>query len=132
MEGPLTQEQTAQMEALKQRMEARRRDREYMRQENASMAQFASRRIRQGKDSLERLRARVKGICANPETKPHTAWNAQNLLEQTEALLALDSSPLPPSRYLSREQATEITDAYRSDDQTRIQAIRIKYGDANG
>jgi hypothetical protein len=117
-----------QMEALRARVEARRRDPVQMQEENAAMARFAATRIRRGEDSLEKLQARVAGICANPEREAHTKWNAQNLLEQTEALLAQDSSPLPPSRRLTKEQATEITDAYRSGDPKQIEAVRTKYG----
>lgn len=128
MEGPLTEEQTAQMEALKARVEARRRDPVQMQEENATMAKFASRRIRRGEDSLEKLQSRVAGICANPEREPHIKWNAQNLLEQTEALLEQDSSPLPPSRRLTKEQATEMFDAYRSGNTKQIEAVKAKFG----
>jgi hypothetical protein len=121
-------DEQAALKELEERILARRRDPVQMQEENATMAKFASRRIRRGEDSLEKLQARVAGICANPEREPHTKWNAQNLLEQTEALLAQDSSPLPPSRRLTKEQATEMFDAYQSGDPKQIEAVRTKYG----
>jgi hypothetical protein len=121
-------DEQAALKELEERILARRRDPVQMQEENATMAKFASRRIRQGEDSLEKLQARVAGICANPEREAHTKWNAQNLLEQTEALLAIDSSPLPPSRRLTKEQATEMMTAYRRGDPKQIEAVRTKYG----
>lgn len=112
---------------LREVREEFQRDPVYMQQENATMARIATRRIRQGIDSLERLQGRVTAICARPESEPHTKWNATNFLEQTEALLAKDASPLPPPRGLNREQADEIFEAYQSEDQNRIAAVRKKY-----
>jgi hypothetical protein len=121
-------DEQAALKELEERILARRRDPVQMQEENATLAKFASRRIRRGEDSLEKLQARVAGICANPEREAHTKWNAQNLLEQTEALLAQDSSPLPPSRRLTKEQATEMMTAYRRGDPKQIEAVRTKYG----
>lgn len=117
----------AHKERLRARLEKMQRDPVYMRQENASMARTATRRIRQGIDSLERLQSRVTAICVRPESEPHTKWNATNFLEQTEALLAEDASPLPPPRGLNKEQAAEILEAYQSGDQSRITIVRRKY-----
>jgi hypothetical protein len=121
-------DEQAALKELEERILARRRDPVQMQEENAAMARFAATRIRRGEDSLEKLQARVAGICANPEREAHTKWNAQNLLEQTEALLAIDSSPLPPSRRLTKEQATEMMTAYRRGDPKQIEAVRTKYG----
>jgi hypothetical protein len=73
--------------ALRERMEAYKRDREAQRALNAKVVPPTLARFEVGADSIDALRKRIAWICANPITEPHTIWNAQNFLEQVEAAL---------------------------------------------
>lgn len=76
-----------QFEEMKRRAESYRRDPEKSRHLNSRMVPALLQRIAAGKDSIEAVRQRVKAISENPQSEPHTIWNAQNFLEQVEAAL---------------------------------------------